>query len=131
MEAALVLSWPTDEGLLSQGSQSTLQRYRDGTLQGFALRCRKDMLEKHTYFPQHRYSRLVSAQERISNVFLELHSNQRIYRDLHGQQSHPQKFRAITNRRNLLCSSVTSISKGGEMAEDSNFFLPRAAASLS
>jgi len=38
---------------------------------------------------------------------------------------------AITNRRNRLCSSVTSISKGGEMEEDSNFFLPHAAASFS
>lgn len=95
LETAFALFWPTHEDLLSQGNQSTLQKHRDGTPQRFVLRCCNDMPEKHTYFPQHRYSQLVLAQERINSFSPELHGNLAIYRNLPGQQSHPQKFRAI------------------------------------
>lgn len=95
LEASLAIFWPTHEGLLSQGNQSTLQRHRNGTPQGFVLRCCNNVPKKRICFPQDRQSQLGSAQERINNFSPELHGNPAIYRDLPGQQSHPQKLRAV------------------------------------
>lgn len=94
LEAALAVFWPTHEGLLSQGNQSTLQRHRNGTPQGFVLRCCNNMPKKHISFPQYWQSQLGSVRERINNFSPEFHGNLAIYRDLPGEQIHPQKLRA-------------------------------------
>lgn len=84
LEAALAVFWPTHEGLLSQENQSTLLRHRNGTPQGFVLRCCNNMPKKHIYFPQYIQSQLSSAQKRINNFSPEFHGNLTIHRNLPG-----------------------------------------------
>lgn len=75
LEAALAVFWPTHEGLLSQGNQSTLQRHKNGTPQSFVLRCCNNVPKKCICFPQYRQSQLGSAQERINNFSPEFHGH--------------------------------------------------------